>query len=341
MSFIGFGLRRKRNGQVLDVTFGQCQSLDNVLSDYSINQFTTLNEVMIEKIRVMFPEDKVSGVCGLKSSSNGYCDIDCGYFYLTELTTDVKSAEEAYFKLHLISQRLVKPHGCNLTGLFGHLTNVCWTNKGPILPNDIDRERLRHLLSDAPLVVSHVDKFPYLVNYVVPSGVRIASGSQVRLGAYLSEGTTVMPAGYINFNAGTNGPAMVEGRISAGVVVGANSDIGGGASIMGTLSGGNKDVLSIGEQCLLGANAGAGISLGKGCTIEAGLYITAGMPIYLLNQNSEPVDKTGRVVAEGENIVKAKVLSGMDYLLFINDRDLNRVVAKPNTKLIELNQTLH
>lgn len=271
----------------------------------------------------------------------GYGHSDLVLFVLRELDQAVASPEEAYFKLHLLSRREVKPHGVNLDKAFAVLHNIAWSNQGPILPEDLDAERTRALLKGENLLVTHVDKFPYLVNYHIPSGVRIAAGAQVRLGAHLGEGTTVMPAGYVNFNAGTAGHAMVEGRISAGVFVGNNTDIGGGASIMGTLSGGNKHVISIGEECLLGANAGAGISLGRGCTIAAGLYIYAGMKISLYNAQGYPVDLEGEVVAEGQNVVKAMDLSGRDHMLFIQDSQTGQVSCRPNPRTIELNTELH
>jgi len=235
----------------------------------------------------------------------------------------------------------VKPHEINVSGIFGKMNNVAWTNKGPILPEDIATERVKWTFIGEELIVSHVDKFPYMVNFHVPNGVRIVSGSQVRLGAHLSPGTTVMPAGYINFNAGTLGNAMVEGRISGGVVVGQNSDLGGGASIMGTLSGGNKNVISIGEKCLLGANAGTGISLGDGCTIAAGVYVTAAAKVSLYDKDKQPVDINGNSVAEGENIVKGHELDGKPYLLYLLDSQTGRLTARPNTKVIELNESLH
>jgi 2,3,4,5-tetrahydropyridine-2-carboxylate N-succinyltransferase len=180
-----------------------------------------------------------------------------------------------YLRLHLLSHRLVAPHEANLDGVFGLLSNVVWTNHGPCAVDGFERTRLR-LRRHAPVAVYGVDKFPRMVDYVLPAGVRIADADRVRLGAHLAEGTTVMHEGFVNYNAGTLGASMVEGRISAGVVVGDGSDIGGGASIMGTLSGGGKDVLSVGRRSLIGANAGIGISLGDDCIVEAGLYVTAG-----------------------------------------------------------------
>jgi 2,3,4,5-tetrahydropyridine-2-carboxylate N-succinyltransferase len=210
------------------------------------------------------------------------------------------NAIDVYLRLHLLSHRLAQPRTLNLDGAFGLLTNVAWTNIGPILPENINQVRWEERRSGHLLNVHGVDKFPRMTDYVVPSGVRIADANRVRLGAYLSSGTTVMHEGFCNFNAGTLGASMVEGRISAGVVVGDGSDIGGGASIMGTLSGGGKEVVSIGERCLLGANAGIGISLGDECIVEAGLYVTGGSLITL---------------PDGE-VVKGRTLSGASGLLF-------------------------
>ena len=210
------------------------------------------------------------------------------------------SAIDVYLRLHMLSHRLAKPRTLNLDGAFGLLTNVAWTNIGPILPESIDQVRWEERRSGRLLNVHGLDKFPRMTDYVVPSGVRIADANRVRLGAHLATGTTVMHEGFCNFNAGTLGASMVEGRISAGVVVGDGSDIGGGASIMGTLSGGGKEVVSIGERCLLGANAGIGISLGDECIVEAGLYVTGGSLITL---------------PDGE-VVKGRTLSGASGLLF-------------------------
>ena len=210
------------------------------------------------------------------------------------------NAIDVYLRLHLLSHRMAKPRTLNLDGAFGLLTNVAWTNIGPILPENIDQVRWEERCSGRLLNVHGLDKFPRMTDYVVPSGVRIADANRVRLGAYLSSGTTVMHEGFCNFNAGTLGASMVEGRISAGVVVGDGSDIGGGASIMGTLSGGGKEVVSIGERCLLGANAGIGISLGDECIVEAGLYVTGGSLVTL---------------PDGE-VVKGRTLSGASGLLF-------------------------
>ena len=210
------------------------------------------------------------------------------------------NAADAYLRLHLLSHRLVKPHGLVLDGIFGILSNVVWTSVGPCAVEDFEITRARLKAAHGHVSVYGVDKFPRMVDYVIPSGVRIADADRVRLGAYLASGTTVMHEGFVNFNAGTLGTSMVEGRISAGVVVGDGSDVGGGASIMGTLSGGGKEIISIGQKCLLGANSGLGISLGDNCVIEAGTYITAAAKVKL---------------PDGE-IVKAGTLSGASNLLF-------------------------
>src|SRR5688572_8836350 len=203
---------------------------------------------------------------------------------LTEIDLDAPPAgtADAYLRLHLLSHRLVQPHGQNLDGIFGVLPNVVWTDRGPCAVEGFEETRGRlRAATGVPVTVFGVDKFPRMVDYVVPSGVRVADADRVRLGAHLAAGTTVMHEGFVNFNAGTLGTSMIEGRVSAGVVVGKDSDVGGGASIMGTLSGGGKEVISIGERCLLGANAGVGISLGDDCVVEAGCYVTAGTKVTL------------------------------------------------------------
>jgi 2,3,4,5-tetrahydropyridine-2-carboxylate N-succinyltransferase len=217
-----------------------------------------------------------------------------------DLSTPPVDAKDAYLRLHLLSHRLVKPHGQSLDGIFGLLANVVWTSVGPCAIEGFELTRARLKAKYGTVTVYSVDKFPRMVDYVIPSGVRIADADRVRLGAHLAAGTTIMHEGFVNFNAGTLGTSMVEGRISAGVVVGDGTDVGGGASIMGTLSGGGKEVISIGEKCLLGANSGLGISLGNNCVIEAGTYITAAAKVTL---------------PDGE-VVKAGTLSGAHDLLF-------------------------
>jgi 2,3,4,5-tetrahydropyridine-2-carboxylate N-succinyltransferase len=237
-----------------------------------------------------------------------------------------KDAFDAYLRLHLLSHRLIRPHQASLDGIFGVLANVAWTSAGPCPPDRVDELRLRERAAGRRLAVYGVDKFPRMTDYVVPSGVRIADADRVRLGAHLAPGTTVMHEGFVNYNAGTLGTSMVEGRIVAGVVVGDGSDIGAGASIMGTLSGGGKHVVSIGERSLLGANAGIGISLGDDCVVEAGCYITGGAKITLTD---------GRVV-------KARELSGVDNLLFWRNSVTGALEARQRAgKGIELNASLH
>jgi 2,3,4,5-tetrahydropyridine-2,6-dicarboxylate N-succinyltransferase len=234
-------------------------------------------------------------------------------------------AHDVYLRLHLLSHRLIPPHGANLDGIFGLLTNVVWTNQGPCPVEGFEQARLR-LRARGQVTVHGVDKFPRMVDYVLPTGVRIADADRVRLGAHLAVGTTVMHEGFVNYNAGTLGASMVEGRISAGVTVGDGSDVGGGASIMGTLSGGGKEIITIGERCLIGANAGVGISLGDDCVVEAGLYVTAGTKVTLPD---------GR-------LVKARELSGTDGLLYRRNSTTGTVeVVTRAGGPIELNAALH
>ena len=243
-----------------------------------------------------------------------------------ELESAPASAADAYLRLHLLSHRLVKPHGLNLDGIFGLLTNVAWTSAGPCSLIDFELTRAKLRAAHGNLTVYSVDKFPRMVDYVIPEGVRIADADRVRLGAYLSSGTTIMHEGFVNFNAGTLGKSMVEGRISAGVVVGDGSDVGGGASIMGTLSGGGKEVIAIGERCLLGANSGLGISLGNDCVIESGTYITAGSKITLPDGN----------------VVKARELSGASNLIFRRNSQSGNLEVVPKVGGWEgLNSILH
>jgi 2,3,4,5-tetrahydropyridine-2,6-dicarboxylate N-succinyltransferase len=242
-----------------------------------------------------------------------------------DLDTEPADTADMWLRLHLLSHRLVRPHGLDLAGAFGKLTNVVWTNHGPCAVDGFEATRMR-LLRRGPVQVLGVDKFPRMVDYVLPSGVRIADADRVRLGAHLASGTTVMHEGFVNYNAGTLGASMVEGRISAGVVVGDGSDVGGGSSIMGTLSGGGNEVISIGERCLLGANAGIGISLGDDCTVEAGLYVTAGTLITL---------------PDGE-VVKGRDLSGANGLLLRRNSLTGTVEALPRSgNWSGLNAALH
>lgn len=237
-----------------------------------------------------------------------------------------QSAADVYLRLHLISSRLATPRSINLDGAFALLHNVAWTALGPVAADEVEQVRLAVRSNGGVLGIRGVDKFPRMTDYVVPSGVRIADADRVRLGAHLAEGTTVMHEGFINFNAGTLGPSMVEGRISAGVIVGAGSDIGGGASIMGTLSGGGTEQITIGERCLLGANSGTGISLGDDCVVEAGLYLTAGSLIRL---------------PDGD-VVKAREMSGVSNMMFIRHAQTGAIEARVrNGSWGGLNAALH
>ena len=251
---------------------------------------------------------------------------------VTLIATDTNPASvpEGYLKLHLLSHRLVKPHNTVLAGIFGVLPNVAWTNKGAIDVNELPAAQLQARLNGEDLEVSSVDKFPKMTNYVVPKGVRVAHTARVRLGAYLGEGTTIMHEGFVNFNAGTEGPAMIEGRISAGVFVGAGSDLGGGSSTMGTLSGGGNIVIAIGKESLIGANAGTGIPLGDRCKIESGLYITAGTKVVML-------DDTGAEV----KTVKARELANVSDLVFRRNSISGRVEVVTNKSALQLNTALH
>ncbi|MGW1839571.1 2,3,4,5-tetrahydropyridine-2,6-dicarboxylate N-succinyltransferase [Streptomyces sp. NPDC002067] len=235
-------------------------------------------------------------------------------------------AHDVYLRLHLLSHRLVAPHGLSLEGQFGLLANVAWTSLGPVAVDQVETVRLNARAAGKYLQVTSVDKFPRMTDYVAPAGVRIADADRVRLGAHLAAGTTVMHEGFVNFNAGTLGTSMVEGRISAGVVIGDGSDIGGGASTMGTLSGGGKQIISIGERCLLGAESGIGIALGDECVVEAGLYVTAGT----------------RVTLPDGQVVKALELSGADNILFRRNSTTGVVEARPNKATWGgLNEVLH
>ncbi len=241
-----------------------------------------------------------------------------------------QSVPEAYLKLHLLSLRHCRPHQLNLDGIFALLPNNVWTSEGAIDPAELEQRQLAARLAGRQLSVDSVDKFPRMANYVAPAGVRIADTSRVRLGAYLGAGTTVMHEGFVNFNAGTEGPGMIEGRISAGVFVGRGSDLGGGCSTMGTLSGGNSVIISVGEECLIGANAGLGIPLGDRCTIEAGLYVTGGSVVTLLDENGSEV-----------RTCKARELAGHSDLLFRRNSMTGRMECKTNRAAIALNEELH
>ena len=246
---------------------------------------------------------------------------------ITELVEDtiIEDIPTAFLKLHLISHRHFKPNTLNMDNIFNVLQTIAWTNQGPMRPEVAEKL----VDSKSNLKIFSLDKFPPMTDYIVPSNVRIADTSRVRLGAYLGKGTTIMHEGFVNYNAGTEGPNMIEGRISAGVYVGKDSDLGGGCSTMGTLSGGNKEIISIGERCLLGANSGIGISLGNDCTVEAGLYVTSGTKVTLLNKSGE------------NKLIKAIELSGKDGILYFRDSISGKVCAKPKKGEFKLNKVLH
>ena len=327
---IGLGLATKDStGQTLDTFFPQIVSKGNGAEEENIfESWEILMEgkdcVDVDPVALEGLDQKfISSLEQLNATSKVIlCKID--------KDQPIRSVEEAYLKLHLLSYRSFQPNSLNLDNLFNVLPNVAWTNKGPIGLDEVDGKILESKVMNAGLEIKSIDKFPRLVDYIVPSGVRIADTSRVRLGAYLSEGTTVMHEGFVNFNAGTLGPAMIEGRISAGVVIGKNSDLGGGASTMGTLSGGNEVRISIGENCLIGANAGLGIPLGNNCIVEAGLYITGGSKVETFNQEME-----------SQGIVKAEELSNVNNLLFIRNSVSGAIEARINHKSVELNDSLH
>ena len=299
----GFGVATQtKSGQILDCTF-HTLGLGSAPANNLTNEFKSqIGEDSIRNLNKVAVELSI------------------------DLAEKPKDANDVFLRLHLLSHRLVKPHGLNLDGIFGLLSNVVWTSAGACEVEGFDKVRRGLQNKYGNLTVYSVDKFPRMIDYVIPEGVRIADGDRVRLGAYLSSGTTVMHEGFVNFNAGTLGKSMVEGRISAGVIVGDGSDIGGGASIMGTLSGGGKEVISIGQRTLLGANSGIGISLGDDCVVEAGVYITAGSKITLPDYK----------------IVKAKELSGANNLLFRRNSQTGALEALPKTgSWSGLNSILH
>lgn len=270
--------------------------------------------------------DELEELAAEHPARNARTEVRTASINLDEAPED---AVDAYLRLHLLSHTLVRPNELNLDGLFGALANVAWTNHGPVLAAEFQKLAIG-LRKLGHLSVSHIDKFPRMVDYVVPAGVRIGDGDRLRLGAHLASGTTVMHEGFVNFNAGTLGHSMVEGRISAGVVVGDGSDVGGGASIMGTLSGGGTQRIVIGEHVLLGANSGVGISVGDDCVVEAGLYVTAGTRVSVLQDG------------EAAHTVKAVDLSGVPNLLFRRNSTTGGVEALPRAgRTVELNAALH
>jgi len=272
------------------------------------------------------PNDEIELQLGMRDTTDEARNVTIRPVRITiDVDEAPTSASDAYLRLHLLSHRLAAPRTLNLDGLFGALNNVAWTSIGPVAVSEIDNVRMRLRKEGRVISVHGLDKFPRMTDYVIPSGVRIADADRVRLGAHLAEGTTVMHEGFCNFNAGTLGVSMVEGRISAGVVVGNGSDIGGGSSIQGTLSGGGKEQVTIGERCLLGANAGISISLGDDCVVEAGLYVTASTPVLT-----------------PQGVVKARELSGRSRMMFIRDGQSGKVIARARLgSWGALNEELH
>lgn len=300
---------------------------DNSLEEIAEHFQPFKDEAGHPNIRVL---SEVRRLCSAENPLNKVTGVLPVVVIIDDLSAPPTWIGDVYLRLHLLSHRLVKPNEMNLDGIFKLLPNLAWTSEGPIAISELEDRRIEAWASGRQLTVFSVDKFPRMVDYVVPSGVRIADADRVRLGAYLGEGTTVMHEGFVNFNAGTEGPDnMVEGRISAGVFVGAASDLGGSASTMGTLSGGGKERVSIGAQCLLGANSGVGIALGDRCTVEAGLYVTAGMQVIDLRIPGRP------------RWIRAKALSGASDLLFRRNSRTGKVEVHTNTKPNKPNAVLH
>lgn len=333
---LGIGTRNSK-GEWLEIFYPQPQLtpsataaavISDVLGYSSGTVFFDLGDDKLKTLARGFDAAGESELAGVASALQG----SARPVVLTVIGTDGKpqTVPEVYLKLHLLSHRLVKPHNLVLDGMFGILPNVAWTSEGAIDLQELPQRQLAARLKGATLSVDCVDKFPKMVDYVVPAGVRIADTARVRLGAYLGEGTTIMHEGFVNFNAGTEGPNMVEGRISAGVFVGSGSDLGGGCSTMGTLSGGGNMIISVGKGCLIGANAGIGIPLGDRCTVEAGLYVTAGTKVLILDDKRLPV---------GE--ISARELAGKSGLLFRRNSITGAVECLTNQSAIELNAALH
>ncbi len=336
---IGLGIgTQNRDSHWLEVFYPQplyhpanktSQAFINVFSDYTGgNQSLPIGRAQLDalyrSLRDLGPSSLLDCVVSLKSSKRPLVVV------FLKSDEPASSVPEAYFKLHLLSHRLVKPHGTNLSGLFSLLPSVAWTNLGAIDLSELAEKQLQARLAGSLLNVESIDKFPKMSNYIVPPGVRIAHTARVRLGAHIGQGTTIMHEGFVNFNAGSLGESMIEGRVSAGVVVGRGSDLGGGCSTMGTLSGGGDMVISIGEQCLIGANSGIGIPLGDRCTIESGLYVTAGTKVNLLNEQGQSI-----------GCVKARELAGQSDLLFRRNSMTGQVECLSHPTSVGLNEELH
>lgn len=340
MSYFSFGLgigAQNKKGEWLDVYYQQpllnpsdalIKAAAGATGHNGGNEAVDLTKGQLVDLAVALSEAGETAQAELASKLQGTEQPVVATFIETDEAPT--SVPECYLKLHLLSHRLIKPHGADLTGLFGVLPNVAWTNEGAIAIDELADRQLDARMAGGMLEVSSVDKFPKMTNYFVPPTTRIADTDRVRLGAHMGDNTTVMHEGFINFNAGTLGASMIEGRISAGVVVGKGSDLGGGCSTMGTLSGGGNIVISVGEESLIGANAGLGIPLGDRCIIESGLYITAGTKVMLLDENNQDVET-----------VKGRDLAGVADLIYRRNSQTGRVEAKTNKTAIQLNEALH
>ncbi len=316
---------QSRAGNIIDCFFpAPVKSPDSDLEQAILDQFQS-------GTHALSPETVSSFVREYQPTLQPMLEADCTLTsVLLNDDVGVGSTPEAFLKLHLLSHRLALPNTLNLDGMFAHLETVAWTTEGALAVDELTERQLTARLEHRHFEVLSVDKFPKMTNYIVPSGVRIADSSRIRLGAYLGEGTTVMPSGSINFNAAALGPNMIEGRLSQGVVLGEGSDLGGGSSTMGTLSGGGEITITIGRNCLIGANGGTGIPLGDRCTVEAGLYITAGTRVSVIDEYGNKV-----------RTAKARELAGASDMLFIRNSETGEVQCRTNRKAIALNDQLH
>ena len=335
MYSLAFGIGTRNSKQEwLEVFFAEplfkpgselISQISGVLGYEGGNRDIDLDDDKIQKLTDSIDESRQKSILSMMKGSSKPCIVT-----FIESDTELSSTPEAYLKLHLLSYRYVKPNEQNLHDIYAILPNVAWTDIGAVDLAELGDLQLEARTQGRVLEVAGIDKFPKMTNYVAPTGVRIAHSARVRLGAYLGEGTTVMHEGLVNFNAGTIGPNMIEGRVSQGVLLDSGSDLGGSGSTMGTLSGGGKLVISIGKDCLIGANAGCGISLGDRCTVEAGLYITAGTVVQVLDDNKNFV-----------RTAKARELSGQGDMLFIRNSQTGVVECRINKNAISLNESLH
>lgn len=336
-AFYSFALgvgTKNRKGEWLEVYYPQplfqpnptlVELIGRALGYQGGNDFIEVSSSALSKLMPLLKDERQQTILTAMVSSD-----QARVITFIEEDRELSSTPETYLKLHLLSHRFVKPNQQNLDGIYALLANVAWTDRGAVDLDDLFEIQLQARMRGEIVEVASVDKFPKMTNYVVPTGVRIAHSARVRLGAYLGEGTTVMHEGFVNFNAAAIGPGMIEGRISQGVIIEAGSDLGGSASTAGTLSGGGNIVLTIGKDCLISANAGTGIPLGDRCTIEAGLYITPGTLVQVLDEEKRPV-----------KVVKARELAGQSDMLFIRNSQTGTVECRTNKKAISLNEALH